>query len=534
VKTEFWTKKYDDLKAALEAFISGRIDSAELKKNTAPLGIYEQKNGKFMLRIRITGGEIPLDKLKRIVEISFENGITHVHLTTRQCIQLHNAAAEKVYPVVSGCVRADIPFRGGGGDTFRNICASHCGGLSKESVFDVIPYAKALNEFIFSCDKAFALPRKFKIGLFCSEAESCKAEFQDLGFIAKKENGTDGFSVFSGGGMGRESVRGIKIFDFIHAKDLFKCAKAAIELFYEHGDRTNRAKARLRFFAAKIGEEQFTKIFTDYYDKTDAPACGAPIENYSLFVKRIRKNFPPEYDAPKSEIFSRWILNSVHPTILGDDIKSAVIPVPFGDLTPDELSKIITIAEETGSETMRISQDQKLFLPLVHKNALARLFKNLAALDKKFVSEPSEEIPVACVGSKICKIGILDSPSIASGISERLKKLLPKISGDKSDAVSEIIKGIKISGCHNSCGAHIAAPLGIQGFRKKIGEDFIDYVKIFSAQRASADPNELPAEKICLPLQEALDLIEKITQDFINSKIANFANFINNYNFNKQ
>ncbi len=47
---------YAQLQQAFEQFTTGKLSAPQLKHATAPLGIYQQRDGNFMTRIRITGG----------------------------------------------------------------------------------------------------------------------------------------------------------------------------------------------------------------------------------------------------------------------------------------------------------------------------------------------------------------------------------------------------------------------------------------------------------------------------------------------
>ena len=44
-----------------------------------------------------------------------------MHITTRQDIQLHGVSPLESVKVIRECTANGLPFRGGGGDTFRNI-----------------------------------------------------------------------------------------------------------------------------------------------------------------------------------------------------------------------------------------------------------------------------------------------------------------------------------------------------------------------------------------------------------------------------
>ena len=83
-------QQLNQFKETLDHYINGNVSESELKKTSAPLGIYQQKNKLFMLRIRITGGIIPRDELTAISHICRDKSVNQIHLTTRQDIQLHD------------------------------------------------------------------------------------------------------------------------------------------------------------------------------------------------------------------------------------------------------------------------------------------------------------------------------------------------------------------------------------------------------------------------------------------------------------
>ncbi len=56
-------KLYGDLGAALDAFQAGRVSADGVKPMLAPSGIYQQKNGLFMARIRVNGGDVSSEVL---------------------------------------------------------------------------------------------------------------------------------------------------------------------------------------------------------------------------------------------------------------------------------------------------------------------------------------------------------------------------------------------------------------------------------------------------------------------------------------
>jgi len=161
---------YLPLQDAFDRYMSGGLTDEALKPITAPFGIYQQRNEAFMVRVRITGGEIPCEKLARLADV-LERTSGYAHLTSRQDIQLHDLPSERVMETVIASDAIGLPFKGGGGNTYRNTLVGADSGLSLETVFDVYPYATAVNRALQTCEKAYSLPRRLKIGFFASDRD---------------------------------------------------------------------------------------------------------------------------------------------------------------------------------------------------------------------------------------------------------------------------------------------------------------------------------------------------------------------------
>ncbi len=487
----FWTEKYELIRLKSKEYVSGKINSAEYKKFTAPFGIYEQSNGKFMFRIRITGGQLALSDARTISETAKANKVGYIHLTTRQDIQFHDVQPDMIYPVVKSLTESGIPFKGGGGDTYRNTVACPHSGISSDSIFDVQPYAKAANDFLFDQKKAFQLPRKLKLGFSCCEKDSSMAVLQDMGFIAKSADGQKGFTVYAAGGMGRESMVGIKLFDFLPEKDLLKCIKALLELFHDHGDRTNRAKARLRHYAAKVGPDEFRKTFLEYFE-------------------RSAQDFKKSYKDINSELARNLSL-----------IKCFI---PNGNLSISDFEEICHAARNAGCIYLRISQSQDIYLTATN-DSIPSLRSRLKSLN--FAGNSFKGLLTCCVGATVCKIGILDSQSISKTIAEELDALFTKYPEKKAELMPVILDSIRISGCPNACGGHPAAALGFQGMKKSIDGNMLPFLKVYTGadlrnRKLSTPLTEIPAEK-------AGEFVKTIIGGFIESGSSDFMDYVKNY-----
>jgi sulfite reductase beta subunit-like hemoprotein len=485
---------YLQLKSKIDEFISGSITADQLKPFAAPFGIYEQRNGLFMIRIRVSGGHLTLKNLRDIAALMEKNKVGSAHFSTRQDIQLHDAAAENIFQTMEDCDLCGFPFKGGGGNTYRNIIASPDSGFGPGQVFDVMPYVDKLNSFLRHYEKAFGLPRKLKAGFFANPRETLNAAVQDLGFIAKIQDGRKGFKVYGGGGMGRESSLGVLLFDFLPDDMFIRCAVAMTDLFFDHGDRTNRNRARIRFIIQNIGDEEFKKLFQNYYSKT--LAYGSKLHQHTDEYAVQTAPAAPEKPA---DGFDLWKKHAVLPTAFGPDVCSVRLYVPYGNLTAAQLVKLASLAEQSGCAFLRLTPAQDVLLPLVHASSLSQIYnsllKDFAETDLTLKSFKGHI--VSCVGAGVCKIGILNSPVIADAISSELDKILPPDTPEKIEILRTLTDNLRISGCPNSCAGHPAAKIGLQGQKKRINDKSEDVCLLFTG--LSTDENAL---RLSVPASE--------------------------------
>lgn len=472
---------YADLESAIDQFRAGILSSNQLKPVLSPSGIYEQRDAKFMLRVRITGGHIETQALRRLADVMDRNRIPMGHLSSRQAIQLHDVMPEQIISTMVACREIGLPFKGGGGNTYRNILISPDSGLSPEEAFDVLPHALAMHRALGARPESLLLPRKFKVGIFTKPGEAFLASVQDLGFLAVVSGGQRGFTVYGGGGLGRESGVGARLFDFLPEAQFIRCALAMLRLFSDHGDRSNRNQARLRFVLKSRGAEDFTRLFNFYYQTTpEAPFELPPAPDYgSRPVVREVASVPSAATG-----YEAWRSHAVTPTRFGAEKAIVRLYVPYGNLVPGQLRRLAALADEFGAGFLRLTRNQDLLLAPVATAALTQLHSRLLAdfpgLDLTLRSFRGHI--TTCIGSVVCKVGILASPAVADTVAAHLDSLLPPDTPEKRAQLRRITDDLLISGCPNSCSGHPTAWLGYQGSRKKIGDKVEDVVFPFTGR----------------------------------------------------
>ncbi len=461
----------------VKKFLDGQTSPVAFRAYRVPMGIYEQRTtGKFMVRIRIGAGLVLPHQLKRIAQLSKAFGSGIVHVTTRQDIQIHEIDIEDTPDVLEGLLEAGLSSRGGGGNTVRNVTACPEAGVCHDEEFDVAPYAIAAAEYLLQDRSSFNLPRKYKIAFSGCSKDCAFASVADLGFFAHIKNAVQGFSVYAAGGLGSNPSIAAKIEDFIEAEEIFEVAEAIKRLFDKYGDRSNKHKARLRYVLARIGIEEFLKLYQVERDilKTDGLPYTAP---------QIR-DIKSVYKVPENSVNIRLLLKN-------------------GDIPADDLIKTGQIAAKYGQGLIRTTQLQDLLITGVAEEDKDKVHSELKQLSIDVFGDGSLKI-VACAGASTCKLGLCLSRGLANAISDNFNK------SGFSDNSSKT--NIRISGCPNSCGHHYIAEIGLQGKAKRVNGKLMPcYDVLMGAKTAEGDAHlgkktgTVPAKKIPELLTEAFE-----------------------------
>ncbi|MCQ8211334.1 nitrite/sulfite reductase [Cetobacterium somerae] len=505
--------QYLELENGIIDYNNNVIKSPDLKKKGSKFGIYEQKGKKMMLRLKAVGGELSKENFKDLINIMFMQNIPFLHLSTRQNYQLHEVDFDKVKSTIDLCNNKEMYFRGGGGNTFRSILVSTYTGVDKKSNFDVIPYAKMIENEVFFMDKAFDFGRKLKIGFSNSLEDEFVMAVQDMGFVAKEINGKKGFKVFAGGGMGRGSKIGHILIEFLPEEDLLKAVKAMIELFYDRGDRANRMQARLRFLVEKIGIDGFRKLFLEYFNKESVENGIIDFVDYSNFISNLTK-----FDLENNDNNYRQWLDLCTKETKFKDIVSLVLYVKNGDLSKEHAQKLVNLLDKINAPLIRATINQNLVIPMVHKSALPYIYD---FLNREIPEVVSETFSIrgqirACVGAKVCMIGVQDSVAVADAIGIELDNLANKYPQYRKIIFKEA-KNVRISGCPSSCAGIPVAPLGFIGLKKRINDVLTDCMQVYMGGILTESIQSLAFEipNLIIPIDEVPVLVKRLFEDYL-------------------
>jgi len=263
------------------------VDYKELKKN----GFLKQvQKDRFSLRLRIAGGRIQTEQLKKVYEVAEKYGEGYVHMTARQSVEIPFIKLEDIENVKKELAEAGLQ-PGALGARVRTITACQGSAVCPSGLIDTAELAEEFDRLY--CGRE--LPHKFKIGVTGCRNNCLKAEENDLGikggmkpsWIAEKcsfcglcENvcrakcikvlkhdkkldfdeeqctqcgrcvkscpvkaweGKSGFVLYFGGLYGNRIVIGKQMMPIIFSKDeLHKIVEATLEFFKKYGNKGER------------------------------------------------------------------------------------------------------------------------------------------------------------------------------------------------------------------------------------------------------------------------------------------------------
>lgn len=428
----------------------GKIELPAFKAYLAVTGIYEERTlSTYMIRARIPSGVITPAQLKEISVIAGEYSHGRIHFTTRQDIQFHGVKFEDLEKIMDRLLKIGLVSKGTGGSAPRNAVVDPLSGTASDSVFDVTSFGLAAAEEFLKNDENYKLPRKYKIAFSASEADRGLAKISDLGFVAVTGNKGDGFRVYAGGGLGGGARPAIVVSEFVGFDEVSIYVEAMRQFFFEQGDRTNRAKARVRHILMRLGEEKFAEELNRYVSKVKEENLIKG-DNYKSYVFENIKNEGTAYPHDNINVFQGRIKGRynvyIHPV--------------NGHLSSEHIDKVLGYIGGLDYEsTIRLTSTQAFYI----RELDGKDVEGLLAVAAEFSEKTVINKVAACTGASTCKLGIC--------LSQGLSKAIIDFYADKDEEIKNALPVINISGCPNSCGQHQIGKIGFTGRAKKIGEN---------------------------------------------------------------
>ncbi|HLF34747.1 MAG TPA: hypothetical protein VI583_10930 [Cyclobacteriaceae bacterium] len=499
-----------ELELKISKYRSNEMPEDKFKHFRLTRGVYGQRQlGVQMVRIKIPHGRLTSAQLHRVADVSRKYATGNLHLTTRQDIQLHFVKLENSPALWAELEEENITLREACGNTVRNVTGSPVAGIDPHEPFDITPYADAFTNYFLRNPVCQDMGRKFKVAFSSNEQDSAFTYIHDIGFIPriKTVDGADtrGFKVLLGGGLGAQAIMAQVVYEFLPADEYIPFAEAVIRVFDRYGERTNRSKARMKFLVQKLGLTEFMKLVE--IEKTALKHKKFRIEIPELTHVKLPNTVSSSVDPVNPEKFNAWKRTN----IFGQKQKGfygVFLRVQTGDINHENAHKLADIILKYAADDIRITINQGMLLRYIREDLLVTVFNELDAINLAEPGFNSTHDVTTCPGTDTCNLGVTNSMELARVLEKVLKE-------EFDDLIYDNDIHIKISGCMNSCGQHMAAQIGFHGSSIKKGELVAPAMQVVLGGGVDPDGTGYIADKIVkIPTRRIPEVLRLVLNDF--------------------
>ncbi|MCS6947695.1 MAG: assimilatory sulfite reductase (NADPH) hemoprotein subunit, partial [Steroidobacteraceae bacterium] len=417
----------------------------------------------FMVRTRLPGGVCQPRQWLALDELARRYGNGTLRLTTRQAFQLHGIIKRDLRATIAALNAALIDTIASCGDVNRNVLATPnpLESALHAAVYEwavrlsahLLPRSRAYYEIWLDGSKIATteeepiygptyLPRKFKAAFVIPPINDVDVFAQDLGFIAIAERGRLlGFNVTAGGGLGTTHgdpatyPRLADLLGFVTPEQLLAVAEAVVTTQRDHGDRSNRKHARLKYTIDTLGLD----VFKNEVERRAAVRFADP-KPFELTTRNDRFGWTEGVD-------NKWHLTIRSPAGRVAD---------RGELRA--LTGLRAIATRHSGH-FRLTPKQNLIIadvPQQERAAIEALVRDYG-LDSHERDTPLRRDALACVALPTCPLAMAEAERYLPSLLDRVEALLA------AQGLAEFPLLLRITGCPNGCARPYLAEIGLIG-----------------------------------------------------------------------
>jgi sulfite reductase (ferredoxin) len=338
---------------------------------------------------------------------------------------------------------------------------------------------------------------------------------------AKKEDGTIGFRMVAGGGLGSAPRIAQVLREFTPLDELIPTIEAVIKVFDTLGNRKNRNKARMKFVIEKLGFAEFKRRWEEAYVAMGyARPANEPLKILQHRDEPVPLIMPASNGSKPGAAQGNGQVNGAHQETPFEMWKrtnvirqkqagyvAAVVKLFMGDLTAAQMLHIADLAERYSNGNIRTTINQNMIIRWIPETRIADLHADLAS---QGLSDPGAELVediIACPGTDTCGLGITSSKGLARALAE----VFP--AGRVPEDLQDV--SVKISGCHNSCAQHHIATIGLHGVGKRIGEHTVPMYELHLGGKVNGTAKigqmtvKLPAKAVSAAITHLIDVYRR-------------------------
>lgn len=451
----------------------------------------QEKKYQFMLRLKVPGGEFPASMYQVLDDLSTKHGNGTLRATTRCAWQMHGVLKGDLKPVFSSIMNGGGSCIGACGDLSRNVMATPAPFTSKlyqnaRFVAKMLgelfaPQTGAFSEVWLDGEKAATLeywkkdldmnsvdeimrfdngngvvfqgkeepiygdvylPRKFKIGVTVPGDNSIDVYTQDIGIVCvpDADGNVVGYNIIVGGGMGRTHRKESTFprmgdhLGYVSADKLWEACKAIVATQRDHGNRSVRANARMKYLVDKLGIASFRRLVEGYF--------GEPFEPY-------RELIPWKY-----EDWLGWHEQGDGNLFLGLFIENGRVK-DNGDFKLKTALRRIVDAYEFD---LVVTPNQNIILKNItpqQKDGIEAILKehSVKTVDEYVINQ---RLAMACPAMPLCGLAVTEAERVMPSVVERMDALF------KAHEITLPVT-MRMTGCPNGCARPYMAELGFVG-----------------------------------------------------------------------
>lgn len=449
----------------------------------------------FMARLRIPGGVLKSYQLREIAKVARELTSGYIQITTRANLQLRLIQPKDTVEFLARIQGCGLHTRGAGADNIRNITANPTAGIDPVELVDVLPYCREIGQRILNQREFYNLPRKFNIAFDGGGLIGSVEDTNDLGARAVKAGEEVMFRIAAGGATGHKTFAS-DLGVLVPPSEIVNTLLAMVRVFINHGDRTDRKRARLKHLLEKMPAEQFL-------NETER-TLGRELTRSDLGL-----------ETPRSEFGHSHV--GVYPQ-RQPGLYYLGARVPVGHITDKQLDRLADLADHHGSGEIRLTVWQNFILPNVSGAYTATVAKALAKMGFPTTASPATAGIIACTGNRYCKYAQADTKGHALALIKHLEKSVPM----------PVPVNIHFTGCPHSCAQHYIGDIGLLGVKVQGQDGYHVFVG------GGFGDNQAVGRQVFTGIKanEINELVETMLRSFLNHRLGDeaFHAFTSRYN----
>ena len=457
---------------------------------TVPAPVAGEQNS-YMCRLRMPNGILKHWQLAGLADLAELYGGGFSHVTTRANLQIREIEPKNAVNLVEAIQDLGLCSRGSGADNIRNVTGTPTAGIDPQELIDTRPYAREWHFHILNDRSLYGLPRKFNVGYDGGGIIPVLEDTNDIGFQAVEVTQGHGeeagvwFRLMLGGITGhRDFARETGV--IVKPADATKVADAIVRVYIDHGDRTDRTKARLKYVLDAMGFEKFLALVEE-----------------KLGAKLTR--VVPDALNPRPG-FDRSAHIGVHKQ-KQSGLNWVGVVLPVGRLTGAQMRGLAKLSSDLGDGDIRLTVWQNLLISGVPDDKVSLARAAIEKMDLATSATPIRAGLVACTGNSGCKFAASDTKRHAEDIAKWCE---PRVNLD-----SPI--NIHLTGCHHSCAQHYIGDIGLLACRVATSDDGDTVEGYHLLVGGGYGPDAMLARDICrdVKAEDVPQTVERVLKAYV-------------------